>query len=185
MTYVGEDSYLVGVMAAKETLKRFTPKQAVFCNFHPGAANILARGQGWIDTMKAKGIPAEAIDISADPAKWAKIVAAYLKEHPKTDALFISNTGVAQAIIEYLQAAGIDVGSRIKIAQMDVSPQILDYIQQGKIMFTLDQQPYLQGYLGVVLAYLNLKYRFTPPPAPLSTGPAIITKADIDPTKSY
>ncbi len=52
-------------------------------------------------------------------------------------------------------------------------------------MFTLDQQPYLQGYLGVVFAYLNLKYGFTPPPAPVSTGPAVVTAADINPAKGY
>jgi simple sugar transport system substrate-binding protein len=61
---------------------------------------------------------------------------------------------------------------------MDTSAAILDYIQDGTIMFTMDQQPYLQGYLGVVFAYLNVTYGFTPPPAPLSTGPAVVTAAD-------
>lgn len=183
LTYIGEDSYFIGVTAAKETLKRVTPKQAVFCNNAQGAANMEARGRGWVDTMTDHGITAESVPVSADAAQAAEDVAAYLKGHPETDVLFISNTAVTEGVIKRLTADGVDIGEGIKIAQMDISSSILEYIQDGLVMFTMDQQPYLQGYLGVVFAYLNVKYGFTPPPAPLSTGPAVITDADINPAK--
>lgn len=179
LTYVGMDSYTIGVTAAKETLKRFTPKRAVYVNHHPGATNIEQRGAGWIDTMTAAGVPAEAIDITEDPIQGAEIVSAYLKRHPETDALFSGNTQRTETIIPRLEDDGIVVGKDIKIAQMDISPQILDYISDGKVMFTMDQQQYLQGYLGVLFAYLNAKYGFAPPPAPVSTGPGVITAADV------
>ncbi|PIE32955.1 sugar ABC transporter substrate-binding protein [candidate division KSB3 bacterium] len=185
LTYVGEDSYFVGVLAAKETLTRFTPRRAVFCNHQEGAANIKARGQGWADTMTEQGIAAESVVVSADAQQAAEDVATYLKEYPDTDALFMSNIRTTEAVIKRLVADGVDVGNNLKIAQMDISPSILESIQDGMIMFTLDQQPYLQGYLGVVFAYLNLKYGFTPPPAPVSTGPAVVTAADINPAKGY
>ncbi len=179
LTYVGEDSYVIGVTAAEETLKRFTPKRAVFANHHPGAVNIEARGRGWIDTMKAKGIPTEQLDITEDAIKGAEIMAAYLRANPDTDAVFISNILRTETIIPRLEADDIKVGVDVKIAQMDISPKILEYIGAGKVMFTMDQQQYLQGYLGVLFAYLQVKYGFTPPPAPVSTGPAVVTKADI------
>jgi simple sugar transport system substrate-binding protein len=144
-----------------------------------------ARGQGWVDTMTEQGITAESVPVSADAAQAADDVALYLKEHPETDVLFISNTAFTEAVIKRLTADGVDVVNSVKIAQMDVSPAILEYIQDGMIMFTMDQQPYLQGYLGVVFAYLNVKFGFTPPPAPLSTGPAVVTEADINPAKGY
>ena len=179
VTYIGEDSYVIGVTAAKETLKKFTPKRAVFANHHPGAVNIEARGRGWVDTMKAKGIPAEQLDITEDAVKGAEITAAYLRAHPDTDAIFVSNTLRTETIIPRLEADGIKVGVDVKIAQMDISPKILEYIKTGKLMFTMDQQQYLQGYFGVLFAYFRAKYGFTPPPAPVSTGPAVITKAEI------
>jgi len=179
VTYIGEDSYVIGATAAKETLERFTPKRAVFANHHPGAVNIEARGRGWVDTMKAKGIPAEQLDITEDAVKGAEIVAAYLRAHPDTDAIFVSNTLRTETIIPRLESDGIKVGIDVKIAQMDISPRILEYIKAGKLMFTMDQQQYLQGYLGVLFAYFRAKYGFTPPPAPVSTGPAVITKAEI------
>jgi len=176
LTYVGEDPYFIGVTAARETLKRFTPKRAIFCNHHPGAAHIEARGRGYIDTMKEKGILAESLDITEDAVKGAEITAAYLKAHPETDAIFCSNTLRTETIVPRLEADGVRVGVDVKIAQMDSSPKILEYIKEGKVMFTMDQQQYLQGYLGVLFAYLNAKYGFTPPPAPVSTGPAVITE---------
>jgi len=179
LTYVGEDSYFIGVQAALETLKRFTPKRAIFANHHPGATNIEARGRGYIDTLKAKGVIVESLDITDDAVKGAEMVAAYLKAHPDTDAIFCSNTLRTETIIPRLEADGIKVGVDVKIAQMDCSSKILEYIKEGKVMFTMDQQQYLQGYLGVVFAYLNAKYGYIPPPAPVSTGPATITAEDI------
>jgi len=179
LTYIGEDAYFIGVKAAQETLERFTPKRAIFANHHPGATNIEARGRGFIDTMKAKGVIAESLDITEDAVKGAEVVAAYLKAHPETDVIFCSNTMRTETIIPRLEADGIKVGVDVKIAQMDISSKILEYIQEGKVMFTMDQQQYLQGYLGVVFAYLSAKYGYTPPPAPVSTGPAVITADDI------
>jgi len=179
LTYVGEDSYFIGVKAAQETLARFTPKRAIFANHHPGATHIEARGNGYINTLKEKGVFAEALDITEDAVKGAEMVAAYLKAHPETDAIFCSNTMRTEAIIPRLEADGVKVGVEVKFAQMDSSPKILEYIKEGKVMFTMDQQQYLQGYLGVIFAYLNAKYGFTPPPAPVSTGPAVITVDNI------
>jgi simple sugar transport system substrate-binding protein len=180
LTYIGEDSYQIGVTAAEETLKRFTPKRALFPHHHLGAINIEARGRGWIDTMEKNGIPAGEVNATADDmGKGAQIIAAYLLNHPDTDAIFISNIPAAQTTIALLEADGYKVGEEIRFAQMDLDPVLLDYIENDKIMFTMDQQPYLQGYLGVMFAYLYVKYGIIPPPAPLSTGPGIITKENI------
>jgi len=129
--------------------------------------------------MKAKGVTAESLDITEDAVKGAEAVAAYLKAHPETDAIFCSNTMRTETIIPRLEADGVKVGVDVKIAQMDSSSKILEYIQEGKVMFTMDQQQYIQGYLGVVFAYLSAKYGYIPPPAPVSTGPAVITADDI------
>lgn len=178
-TYVGEDSYHIGVVAAEETLKRFTPKRAIYVNHHPGASNIEARGRGYIDTMKKNGVEAEQVNITSDAVKGAEVVAAYLQRHPETDALFSGNTQRTEAIVARLEDEGLKVGKDIKIAQMDISPKILEYVKDGKVMFILDQQQYMQGYLGVELAYLKAKFGLYPPPAPVSTGPGVITAEDI------
>jgi simple sugar transport system substrate-binding protein len=180
LTYIGEESYQIGVTAAEESLKRFTPKRAVFGNHHYGADNIHARGQGWIDTMENHGVPAEQINITADDVgKGIEIMVAYLVSHPDTDAVFISNIPIARSLLARLELDGYKIGEEIKFAQMDVDPVLLEYLEEDKIMFTMDQQPYLQSYLGVMFAYLHVKYGLTPPPAPITTGPGIVTKENI------
>jgi len=179
LTYIGEDSYYIGVVAARETLERFTPTRAVFFHHHPGAVHIDQRGFGYVDTMRAAGIPVEMVDITTCPVKGAEIALAYLLANPDVDAIFCSSTIHTETIIPHLLEAGIRVGVDVKIAQMDLSPGVLDYIVEGKIMFTMDQQQYLQGFWGVQFMYLYLRYGFVPPPVPVSTGPAVVTAEDV------
>ncbi|HSV31466.1 MAG TPA: substrate-binding domain-containing protein [Atribacteraceae bacterium] len=179
LTYVGEDSYFIGVAAARETLARFTPRRAVYVNHHPGARNIELRGAGFVDTMREAGVPAEQLDITVDPVMGAEITLAYLQANPDTDVIFSGNTLRTETIVTRLLDEGIAVGEEVKIAQMDISEKILEYIQDGLVMFTMDQQQYMQGYLGVVFAYLHAKFGLTPPPTPVSTGPSVITADDI------
>lgn len=179
-TYVGMDSYFIGVKAAREVMKRVDDfDRGLYVNHHPGARNIEARGNGWVETLEANSITADTLNIGVDPVKGAQLTANYLTKHPDTDVIFSGNTQRTEAIIKLLEDKGYNLGKDIKICQMDISPTILDYIKKGKIMFVLDQQQYMQGYLGVELGYLKAKYGLTPPPAPISTGPAVITKGNI------
>lgn len=180
LTYVGMDSHFIGVKAARESMERIDDlDRGLYVNHHPGARNIEARGNGWVETLKANDIAAGTLNIGVDPAKGAELVVNYLTRHPDTDVIFSGNTQRTEAIIKRLEDEGYDVGNEIKICQMDISPTVLDYIKKGKIMFTLDQQQYMQGYLGVELAYLSAKFGLAPPPAPVSTGPAVITQKDV------
>ena len=42
------------------------------------------------------------------------------------------------------------------IGGFDMTPELLAAIDAGDISFTVDQQQYLQGYLPIVLMYLNV-----------------------------
>lgn len=180
LTYVGMDSEFIGVKAARESMKRIDDlERGLYVNHHPGARNIEARGKGWVETLEENGIKGDTLDIGVEPAQGAELVVNYLTRHPDTDVIFSGNTQRTEAIITRLNDEGYDVGEDIKICQMDISPTVLGYIESGEIMFTLDQQQYMQGFLGVELAYLNAKLGLAPPPSPVSTGPAVITAEDV------
>src|SRR5437660_3632571 len=68
--------------------------------------------------------------------------------------------------------------SGTKIGTFDVGGAIKE-IQQGKMLFAIDQQQYLQGYLPVVFAVLYVTNLNTVGNgAPVLTGPGIINKAN-------
>ena len=53
--------------------------------------------------------------------------------------------------------AATDAGLELAgIAGFDITPEIIDAIEAGEIAFTIDQQQYLQGYLPILLLYLNV-----------------------------
>ena len=73
------------------------------------------------------------------------------------------------AIEQARSEAGIPYGA------FDLSPEILEAIQAGRIRFAVDQQQYLQGYLPVVLLTKYLETGVLPAGGIIETGPALVT----------
>jgi simple sugar transport system substrate-binding protein len=64
---------------------------------------------------------------------------------------------------------------KIKMGTFDLSPEVLEAIDKGDLMFGIDSQQYLMGYLPVVFFTMKAMYG-TLPTANVMTGPAFIVK---------
>jgi simple sugar transport system substrate-binding protein len=184
LTYIGEEHYTMGALVAKGMLRMMEeqgaqPKRAVYGNHAPGAFHIEQRAQGFVDTVKAAGIPIDVIAVTADPVQGAELLIAYLKANPDTNIVQPSGTPHTEAFIARATEEKYKLGEELFVATIDLAPKILEHIEAGKMLFTTDQQQYLQGYLSVIHMYLYLKYGFIPPPL-ISTGEATAT-ADLVP----
>ena len=129
----------------------------------PGAMNLVERGQGFIDIMEEAGVTAEALDTTEDLVQAAEIMLAYVQAHPETDTIFTGNMLRAEALVVRLEEEGIKPGVDVKISTFGLTETTMEMMDQGKIEFSIDEQPYMQGFLGVTYMYLHLKYGFTPP----------------------
>jgi simple sugar transport system substrate-binding protein len=68
-------------------------------------------------------------------------------------------------------------GSKAKAATFDLSGDVVDAIAAGKLLFAIDQQQYLQGYLPVVMLHLYVGNANTIGGGqPVLTGPGFVTK---------
>ena len=68
------------------------------------------------------------------------------------------------------------VGRDAAIGGFDITPEIIDAIEAGSIAFTVDQQQYLQGYLPIILMYLESTNQNTAGGGlPILTGPGFVT----------
>lgn len=177
LCYVGMDEYLAGVYAARRMLQEFTPRRAVIAIHEPGHAGLEARAKGIMDTLKPKGIPVGKLDITTDPTKALVLMKSYLTKHPDTDAIFTLGPLGAHPAIQLVEEEGL-VG-KVKIGAIDLSSKITDAIKKGEVLFTVDQQQYLQGYLPVVFLYLYNEYGLIPHEKVL-TGPSIVDKSNVD-----
>ncbi len=77
-------------------------------------------------------------------------------------------------------------GSSAKVATFDLSEDVVTNIQDGKILFAVDQQPYVQGFLGVTTLYLkSINGNDVGGGQPVNSGPAFVTKDNADDVLKY
>ncbi len=68
-------------------------------------------------------------------------------------------------------------GSSAKVATFDLSEDVVSGVEDGKILFAVDQQPYVQGFLGVTTLYLkSINGNDVGGGQPINSGPAFVTK---------
>ncbi len=100
-------------------------------------------------------------------------IQAELASNPSIDAVFTLDAPIAPLAV----AAAAAINRKVTVGTWTLSPQVLQDIQSGQIAFAEDQQPYLQGYLSVVIAVEYAKDGIRPSSAVL-TGPNFVTKAN-------
>ena len=95
----------------------------------------------------------------------------------------IMGTGPVIAVAAY--NASEAVGRGATIGGFDITPEIIDLIEAGSIAFTVDQQQYLQGYLPVILMYLEATNQNTAGGGlPILTGPGFVTPENAEAVKA-
>ncbi len=149
----------------------------------PGQNWSESRGGGVMDFLEEykaahpdREISWERIDSGTDLAITADRVGAYLSAHPDTNAYF--DTGFWHAgVARVLQDRGIEPG-KVLLAGFDLVPEALQQMQKGYVQALVDQQPYMQGFIPVMEAYLNKTIGLAP--SDVDTGQGIVLPADAD-----
>ena len=90
---------------------------------------------------------------------------------------------IALAAMQAQESAG---NTRAKIATFDLNQEAAQAIKDGKILFSVDQQPYVQGYMAVTSLWLNLTNgNDIGGGKPTLTGPSIVDSTNIDQILPY
>jgi simple sugar transport system substrate-binding protein len=95
------------------------------------------------------------------------------------DGIMTLGPAGAEPALAALKAGGLD--KRIALATFDLSPEVLSAVRDGRMLFAVDQQPYLQGYLPIILLAEQIKHGIFPAKGELvRTGPHFVTRATAD-----
>jgi simple sugar transport system substrate-binding protein len=82
--------------------------------------------------------------------------------------------------------AKTDAGSNAKVVTFDLNPDAAKAIKDGKIGFSVDQQPYVQGYMAVTALWLSLTNgNDLGGGKPVLTGPSFVDSTNIDQILPY
>jgi simple sugar transport system substrate-binding protein len=168
----GGSEYNNGVRAG-EIMGQNGVKSAVCVNQEVGNVSLDDRCNGFKDGLAKSGGKIEVVAVTMDPTESAGRVEAFITAHPDTDGVLALGPSVADPILQRLRDGGML--SKIKMGTFDLSPIALEAVDKGEMLFAIDSQQYLMGYLPVVFFTMKAMYG-TLPTANVMTGPAFIMK---------
>lgn len=179
--YIGSDDYTAGVSGGAAFAE--AGAQNILCvNTLPGGVNQEARCQGVLDGATDGGSTSSSLNLPStqfgDPSAVTQAIKGALLSDSTIDALITIGTTDADSAAAAIEQAG--VVDTVKLATFDVSTASLDRISAGTQLFSIDQQPYAQGYYAVSYAFQLAAYGIYLPQSPLLTGPALITADNVD-----
>jgi simple sugar transport system substrate-binding protein len=186
LRYIGEDSYQQGAVNATLGLTVFqeqagrAPKRALFLNHAPQVEVMSQRFQGVSDVMTKAGVAVEQLPIDSDPTTASQAINAYLEKNPDTETIHTGWSRPAAWAIDVAKNLG-KIGNvkqaykdgNIYVTAMDMDADYLQRIVDGDAVGTIDQQPYLQGWMGAAVAYSYVVGYFLPG-NDISTGGFVI-----------
>ncbi|MFJ8112327.1 sugar ABC transporter substrate-binding protein [Streptomyces sp. NPDC096132] len=180
LKYIGSDDYEAG-KAGGVKFAEAGAKNILCVNTLPGGANSEARCDGIKDGAKSKGATSKQLALPSssfgNPSAVTQAIKGALLKDSSVDALVTIGVGDADSAAAAIKQAGI--GDKVDLGTFDVSQTQLDRIKAGDQLFAIDQQPYLQGFYAVSMAYQYLAYGLFPPQDPLLTGPLLITEDNV------
>ena len=114
-----------------------------------------------------------ALDVEDRNAAAPKLAAEI--ERTKADGVLGLGTGGSAAALDAKKLGGRS--ARVKIGTFDLTPEVLEAIKDGRILFAVDQQAYLQGYMPIVMLTQQARFGVFPSrDQVVATGPNFVTR---------
>jgi simple sugar transport system substrate-binding protein len=168
--FVGQDEFEVGQLAG-ERMKAAGVHTAYCVNPAVGSVPLDLRCRGLAEALGEGNTKVLATTVDDRTASKNRMKAALQRQAMDGMLVTAATVNGAQALQAVEETGTAD---KVKLASLDLTPDVLQAVKDGKIMFTSDQQQYLQGYLPVEILALYAEYGLRPQPL-TKTGPAYIT----------
>ena len=149
LTHFSSDEFLAGQQAGKRVKDAGATK--ILCTIQQtGSVALEDRCKGVKDSFPNT----ENLQVNgADDSAVTSAIQAKLSEDKSID--WVITLGAPQALDTIKAEEGS--GTKAKIGTFDTNPDLAQAVQDGKVQFYIDQQPYLQGYMAVTQLYLYKK----------------------------
>ena len=168
LSFFGEPEFLAGQFAG-EKLNELGAKHALCVPQAQGQVQLEDRCAGIASTFEGKStkLYAEGTDTSA----FVSTVSAKLLQDPSIDAVVTLGPGLGVAMAEEVKSSGRDT----IVATYAFNDELIPLLKDGSVAFTIDQQPYLQGYLSVDSLWLHARNRAViGAQQSVATGPVVV-----------
>ena len=177
LAHVGQPEERAG-LAAGRRLARAGVRRALCVNQQVGNLGLDARCAGLARAMRAAGGTSRVARHRRPERRHAAQDRRGGRGRGADGVLATNAIGGLQAVEAI---AGVRRTGRVKIGAFDLGPEVLEAVRAGKLLFAVDQQPYLQGYLPVVMLANRARYGLLPAQGDVvATGANFVTRANAD-----
>jgi simple sugar transport system substrate-binding protein len=170
LMYVGQPEYDAG-LAAGQRAARDGIGSFLCVNHYISSPSSTERCQGFADGLGVE-MGNQMIDSGQDPSEVKNRVLAYLSANPETDAVLTLGPISAGPTMLALEENGL--AGDIYFGTFDLGEEIVKGIKSGVINWGIDQQPFLQAYLPVVILANYDRYGVLPGNN-INSGPGFVT----------
>jgi len=176
--YFGSDETLAGQTAGQKITQEGGGKALCVIQAQ-GSVALEARCAG-----VKQGFPnTENLQVNgADLPSVQATIKSKLAEDPSITHIVTLGAPIASAAL----GAQAEAGNTAKLITFDLNQDVAQGIQDGKVEFAVDQQPYVQGYQSVLMLWMNITNgNDLGGGKPVLTGPSLVDKTNIDQILPY
>ncbi|HEY1596985.1 MAG TPA: sugar ABC transporter substrate-binding protein [Thermoleophilaceae bacterium] len=184
LSYIGQDLFVSGQEMGSRIAQLVPSGDVALFIATPGQANIQPRIDGAKDVLKShSSITPHVIATGAALPAELSVIDAYATAHADTKGYFAVDAGSTQGIAQTIQKHNLR-SKGVKGGGYDLTPTTQKLLASGQIDFTIDQQPYLQGFLPVLELFMYKASGSLTGIADINTGLKFLDKTTVVPYNS-
>jgi simple sugar transport system substrate-binding protein len=155
LSYIGQDLKKAGEKMGERIVADVGSGEVALFIATPGSANLQPRIEGAEAAVKASGKPIALHTVATGAAVPGELstIDAYWVGHKSTKGMYAVDGGSTESLAKVMQKYGL-AAKGVKAGGFDLTEQTQSLLKSGDIEFTIDQQPYLQGFLPVLQLFL-------------------------------
>lgn len=160
LAYVGQSQVAAGRALGQRVVATIGTEGKVGIGIEDlGHTALQQRLQGLLEVLDKTAIDYTILVTTADLTQGASVLETYLIANPDAKAILNvdANTQAHGVVVRNLGLKG-----KVLSAGFDLVPATLDNIIEGYTQFTVDQNPYVQGFYPVMALYLLHEYDIQP-----------------------
>ena len=182
LAYIGQELFRAGQLMGERIVNLVGEGPVALFIATPGQSNIQPRIDGAQDAIKKSGkkITTSVIATGATINEELSAIKAYYLGHQDVKGMFAVDGGSTQSIGQVVRDNGL-AKKGVKSGGFDLLPLTLQAVQAGNLDFTIDQQPYLQGFYTTIQMFTYLASGGLVGPADTNTGLKFVTKDSVKP----
>jgi simple sugar transport system substrate-binding protein len=182
LAYIGQDLFVSGQEMGKHIVDLVPSGDVALFIATPGSLNIQPRIDGAIDSIKKSGKPItyHTVATGAEVPKELSTIDAYWVGHKDTKGMFAVDAGSTQSVAQVIKKYRLR-DQDVKGGGYDLLDPTIKLLADGQIDFTIDQQPYLQGFLPVLELFIYKASQTLTGMADVNTGLKFLDKSTVVP----